>query len=288
MVLQVDVVEGGSGGGRVVCRKGDNVAVLKGMSQTSERSESEDGGGDFEEGGEEGEGGGGGGKRGDGEVREDRGGPKRKKMKVAGVGTEGEGQGDSSTKREHQRRHTQISRAKLNSKFNELLELVQPLYKVDPKHAPHRSEVLDYAIRAFNDLTERKIYLETELALSSNESLNAYVRSAVQSNASLTRILEGYLAMVCAKKQWRYAELWCPNTQRNALRLSGTSIHRTVVGEELRRVECFRDASADVEIRPPADLIGRVYHTLRTEWMNDLSDPEVFTRSAAVQASNMK
>ncbi|KAJ8903037.1 hypothetical protein NDN08_006352 [Rhodosorus marinus] len=205
-----------------------------------------------------------------------------------GGGGGGEANASATSKKEHQRRHTQNSRAKLNSKFDELLALIQPLYNVDRRHTPHRSEVLDYAIHAYNDLTERKIFLETEIALSSEKSLNTYLKSFVESNMDITSVLEFYVSMICAKKQWRYGEVWRPNGSSGLLTLTGSAIHRTVMGEELERVRRFLAESRSLEIRPPEDLIGRVFVTQRTEWMNDLEDAEVFVRAQSAKNASLK
>lgn len=106
--------------------------------------------------------------------------------------------------------HTRRCRAKVNSKFQELLAIL-PAPPADTG-IKHKAQILDYTIRVFRDIHARKTMLEAELALSSRIRLHSWVQSTVSRSMSFHDMLTSYLTLICTKCNWKYAEAWvCSN-----------------------------------------------------------------------------
>lgn len=174
--------------------------------------------------------------------------------------------------------HTRRCRAKVNSNFQRLLDqLPPPPPGVEVKH---KAQILAYAVDTFRQLRCRNMRLEMQLALSSPYQLQRWVRSVVSSATNLTDALKPFMALICLTKQWKYAELWqpvhCAETQ--LCYISG-ALPPTVQGEELYRLKKYRTNSRKYKFKPRSGVPGRVFLTMRPEWLPLLNDPVAFPRA---------
>lgn len=206
--------------------------------------------------------------------------------------------------------HTRRCRAKVNSKFQELLSVLPtPPPKTGIKH---KAQILDYAIRIYRDIHARKTLLEAELALSSRSQLNSWVENIVTRSVSLQDALAPYLSLICTKGGWKYSEAWVPSQEpmRSPQKLgkvegvSGESrvltpatlasgpmvrlrlglavipsLGNTDDPELQTKLERFRDRSRSYHCKARVDLPGRVMCTMRPEWLPSLEDQEAFQRA---------
>jgi len=256
--------------------------------------------------------------------------------------------------------HTRKCRAKVNTKFDELLTLLPP--HPDSFQVKHKAQILDYTIHMYKRIQARKNQLEAELALSTRANLAAWVDTVVASSRTLPEALRPYLHLIAVQKRFRYAELWLPQPtkaegmaaakkagsnsslslpsgdsivltrsmalvlpapvptagQTDALSvglgaptgsasssaeagssganaavasspsISSDALAAAAAAEEntTRAIEAFRDATASCVVPPRVGMPGRVYCSMRPEWLPMLSDPHAFIR--AEYAANSK
>lgn len=210
--------------------------------------------------------------------------------------------------------HTRRCRAKVNLKFQELMQILPP-----PSNGiKHKAQILEYTIQIFRDYHAKKMSLEAELALSSRAHLNAWVEGIVTRSLSLQELLLPYLSLICTKGGWKYSEAWVsaqesddaacdggggggsngttgisghsrlltpansaigPNSK---LRLGPTLIPPLGNTDDLdlqSKLERFRDRSRPYGCKARIDLPGRILCTMRPEWLPSLEDTEVFQRA---------
>lgn len=207
--------------------------------------------------------------------------------------------------------HTRRCRAKVNSKFQELLGILPtPPPKTGIKH---KAQILDYTIRVFRDIHARKTQLEADLALSSRGHLNAWVNNIVSRSVSLQDVLAPFLSLICTKGCWKYSEAWVTaqepqHTDLRATSIEGASMDRSAFANmnnfaigpnsKLRlglavipslgntddpdlhvKLERFRDRSRPYGCKARIDLPGRIMCTMRPEWLPSLEDNEAFQRA---------
>ncbi|CAN8061614.1 unnamed protein product [Agarophyton chilense] len=214
--------------------------------------------------------------------------------------------------------HTRKCRAKVNSKFQELLSILPP----PPSNTgiKHKAQILDYTIRVFRDIHARKTLLEAELALSSRVQLSAWVNSIVSRSLSIQDALAPYLSLICAKGTWKYSEAWVPKLEPTPSNTNSQQLH-AVTGEsqvltasnmllgpdtQLRlglavipslgntddpdlipKLERFRDRSRPYTCKARVDLPGRIMCTMRPEWLPSLEDHEAFQRSKLARDASL-
>ena len=185
--------------------------------------------------------------------------------------------------------HTRRCRAKVNNNFIRLLEALPPPPKgVEVKY---KSQILSYAIDRFRDIRCQNMHLEMKLALSSPYQMQRWVRSVVSSSNTLEEALKPFMALVCLTKKWKYAELWAPYTrttsnnnqthsgETTALRYITGALPPTVQGEELKRLRKYRSNSRKFTFPPRYGVPGRVFLTMRPEWLPLLNDQIAFPRA---------
>lgn len=178
--------------------------------------------------------------------------------------------------------HTRRCRAKVNNSFERLLHaLPSPPEGVEVKH---KAQILGYAIDRFRAVRCHNMRLEMQLALSSPYQMQRWVRSVVTSARSLTEALKPFMALVCLTKKWKYAELWAPhqrpgNPGSTTLKYITGALPPTVEGEELHRLRQYRSNSRKYVFRPRSGVPGRVFLTMRPEWLPLLNDCVAFPRA---------
>ncbi|KAI0561604.1 hypothetical protein FGB62_76g085 [Gracilaria domingensis] len=214
--------------------------------------------------------------------------------------------------------HTRKCRAKLNSKFQELLSILPP----PPSNTgiKHKAQILDYTIRVFRDIHARKTLLEAELALSTRPQLNAWVHSVVSRSLSLQDALAPYLSLICTRGAWKYSEAWVPHQEPAPTNTNGSQLH-AITGESrlltasnlllgpgtklrlglavipslgntddpdlLSKLERFRDRSRPYTCKARVDLPGRIMCTMRPEWLPSLEDHEAFQRAKLARDASL-
>lgn len=209
--------------------------------------------------------------------------------------------------------HTRRCRAKVNSKFKELMQILPP-----PSNGiKHKAQILEYTIQIFRDYHAKKMSLEAELALSSRAHLNAWVEGVVTRSLSLQELLLPYLSLICTKGGWKYSEAWVSAQDDDAAcnggggggsnGTTGISGHSRLLtpansaigpNSKLRlgptlipplgntddpdlqsKLERFRDRSRSYGCKARVDLPGRILCTMRPEWLPSLEDTDVFQRA---------
>lgn len=176
--------------------------------------------------------------------------------------------------------HTRRCRAKVNTNFDRLLEaLPDPPEGVEVKH---KAQILSYAIETFHVVRYRNATLEMQLAMSSPYHMNRWVNSVVQGARTLTDALKPFMALICMTRKWKYAELWTPEsvgTGGTSLKYVKGLLVPTIEGEELSRLKHYRMRSRKYTFRPRMGVPGRVFLTMRPEWLPCLKDKEAFPRA---------
>lgn len=213
--------------------------------------------------------------------------------------------------------HTRRCRAKVNSKFQELLSILPtPPPKTGIKH---KAQILDYTIRVFRDIHAKKTLLEAELALSSRAQLNSWIETVISRSQTLHDALAPYLSLICTKGRWKYSEAWVP-TQEVARRTIPDPMHGmtgdsnnnnpepVAVGPNTKlriglavipslgntddpdlqtKLERFRDKSRPYCVKSRVDLPGRIMCTMRPEWLPSLEDQEAFQRARLAKDASL-
>lgn len=177
--------------------------------------------------------------------------------------------------------HTRRCRAKLKSNFDRLLEVLPP--PPNGVEVKHKAQILQYAIEHFRYVRCKNTQLEMELALSSPSNMYKWVQSVVTAWPNMKDSLKAFMAMICLTKKWKYAELWAPSSHAGSsdvnLKYISGSLPPTVKGEELERLRSYRTKSRNYKFRPRCGVPGRVFLTMRPEWLPLLNDPISFPRA---------
>jgi len=218
---------------------------------------------------------------------------------AAGRSSEDEEEPASKKPRVSHKSHTRRCREKVNEKFQNLLsELPRPPSGTEVKH---KAQILDYTIKILRELCNKRISLETELALSSRKNLLQWVGRVVREANSFSDAVEPFLNMYCTKKGWKCSELWqaveqtCSTGPNAGSKLPATlRLVTTVTNAHLdmtmaldHDLQNFLESSKSWEFGPRMGVPGRVYSTMRPEWLSSLQDPEVFHRASLATASGL-
>mmetsp|Transcript_3239 Transcript_3239/g.9887 ORF Transcript_3239/g.9887 Transcript_3239/m.9887 type:complete len:392 (-) Transcript_3239:164-1339(-) len=193
----------------------------------------------------------------------------------------------SKPSKDSNKSHTRRCREKVNDKFKQLLEeLPSPQSGMEVQH---KAQILDYTIRTLKDLSNRKTSLETELAFSSKKNLLRWVDNVITNAKTFPDAVRPFLDMFCTKKGWKYAELWLPtkgnmNTNQPqsemVLRLKKWVLNRSLGNVDREKLDMFGTKSEAFEFNPRVGVPGRVFSTLRPEWLPKLDNDETFVRSS--------
>ncbi|KAI0565919.1 GAF-like protein [Gracilaria domingensis] len=186
--------------------------------------------------------------------------------------------------------HTRRCRAKVNNNFDRLLEVLpNPPPGVEVKH---KAQILQYAIDFYRHVSCKNRQLEMKLALRSPAEMYRWVQSVVSATPNLKDALKSFMAMICITKNWKYAELWAPQTRGGsssvALRYVTGALPPTVGGEELQRLRTYRGHSRKYKFPPRTGVPGRVFLTMRPEWLPLLNDPIAFPRAPHAVRNNVE
>lgn len=126
--------------------------------------------------------------------------------------------------------------------------------------------------------------LEMQLALSSPYQMRRWVQSVVTSASTLRDALKPFMALICLTRKWKYAELWEPcarpgDVDSVALKYLTGALPPTLERDELLRLKLYRANSRRYVFKPRSGVPGRVFLTMRPEWLPLLNDPVAFPRA---------
>lgn len=202
--------------------------------------------------------------------------------------------------------HTRRCRAKVNSKLAELLAVLPEAASAAGgvstgcmvvqttdgggrakdkagMEVKHKAQIIGLAIERFEMLRARNIELEMRLAMSSPHQMRRWVRGVADSAPNLKRALEPFMAMICLTRSWKYAELWEPvsagTLDDTMLRYRTSVVPARMCPEERARLLAYRQVSKQFRFVPRAGVPGRVYLTMRPEWLPALDDAIAFPRA---------
>jgi len=204
--------------------------------------------------------------------------------------------------------NTQRSRDRLNRRFDELLEIIRVASFADKRGSnaavsSHKSSVLECArdriqaltvenakltVRLLQTCAEfRKQWVQNELT----ESLKSQVDSANESISVLHEALAGLVGLTLVCFGLKYGELWKPSgTQEsstcNLFKYQINEFER-IAEQELIALRKFGDMSRDWSPKAGASIEGRTWASRKPEWIQTLSDVEMFARLNAAKEANL-
>ncbi len=157
--------------------------------------------------------------------------------------------------------HTRRCREKVNEKFARLLEALPAAPPgVEVKH---KAQILEYAIRVFRRLLERRAELRVDIALASPSALARWAAS---------RPLSDFAALYARKHRWPYVETW-----RDGVLIAA---HANAPHAHLRTLSAC--------VTSQAGIVGRVTASKRPEWLpHPHDDAVVFPRASAAASAGV-
>lgn len=189
--------------------------------------------------------------------------------------------------------HTKLCRDRLNGMFDRLRSTLPPAPAgVEVKH---KAQVLDYAISVLKGMVARTAELEVELAVSSNEATMAWISRLVERAPAFPVAATEVMRVFAARRRWALAELWLAHGSRDSVSLVfGESVDPTStpgsdedtppVGGLLE----FSDLSRAFSFAPGEGVQGRVWSSMRPEWLAGLGDPKTFARADLARRFGIK
>lgn len=187
--------------------------------------------------------------------------------------------------------HTKMCRDRLNNMFERLRHTLPPAPAgVEVKH---KAQVLDYAIDVLKGMVERTSQLEMELAVSSSKATMDWISKLVGRAESFPVAAKEVMRLFCKRRVWTHAELWMAGKRavgpeaelEEAVVLKYCSCVSNVEGGPLER---FSKESEGYVFRARQCVQGRVWASMRPEWVAGLSDPNVFRRSSLAMKYGVK
>lgn len=193
--------------------------------------------------------------------------------------------------------HTKLCRDRLNNMFEKLKHTLPPAPSgVEVKH---KAQVLDYTIAVLKNMIERTSQLEIELAVSSNKATMEWISKLVSRTDSFPQAAEEVMRLITKRSAWAMSELWVAVNDRGATS-SGTehdfedsvtlTLCRTVLNEvnSGSNVGLFSEESKATAFRAGEGVPGRVWLSMRPEWVTGLSVSESFKRADLARKYGVK
>lgn len=194
--------------------------------------------------------------------------------------------------------HTKMCRDRLNNMFERLRHTLPPAPSgVEVKH---KAQVLDYAIAVLKNIVERTSQLEIELAVSSNKATMDWISKLVNKVDTFADAAEQVMRLFSRRRAWKHAELWVAtkrpgksNTDpEHAIVLT---FNRSVPNDVMLSVaasepslQLFSKESESYTFRAKEGVQGRVWSSMRPEWVTGLSDLKNFRRAALARKYGLK
>lgn len=193
--------------------------------------------------------------------------------------------------------HTKLCRDRLNNMFEKLKHTLPPAPPgVEVKH---KAQVLDYAILVLKNMVERTSQLEVELAVSSNKATMDWISKLVKRVDNFPMAAEEVMRLFVKRRGWVHAELWTAVSQTGISKTDpGNDLEETVALSFCRAVcnemsegsswEMFSKEAENRTFRAGEGIPGRVWLSMRPEWVTGLSDSKNFDRANLARKFNVK
>ncbi len=202
--------------------------------------------------------------------------------------------GGSSSRPRGALSHTKLCRDRLNGMF-ERLRRTLPAAPVGVE-VKHKAQVLDYAITVLKAMVHRTSELEIELAVSSNRATMEWVNKLVAAaGATFTPVATEVMRVFAKRRGWRLGELWLTrrcNTDSTRIRLEfGAAVVNDGLGATTptgEAVAAFAELSQSYTFAPGEGVQGRVWTSMRPEWLAGLRESNNFVRNELAQQFGMK
>lgn len=191
--------------------------------------------------------------------------------------------------------HTKLCRDRLNNMFEQLRHTLPPAPAgVEVKH---KAQVLDYAIVVLKSMVERTSQLEIELAVSSNKATMDWISKLVNKVDTFPQAGEEVMNLFSKRRGWRHAELWTAEKKQMA---AGSDPEESTVlsfcvavGNDAMRhdglnLEQFSKESETYAFKAKEGVQGRVWSSMRPEWVTGLSDVKKFRRASLATKYGLK
>eukprot|EP00172_Hildenbrandia_rubra_P001262 Plantae.Rhodophyta-Hildenbrandia_rubra.ctg18043.p1 GENE.Plantae.Rhodophyta-Hildenbrandia_rubra.ctg18043~~Plantae.Rhodophyta-Hildenbrandia_rubra.ctg18043.p1 ORF type:complete len:406 (-),score=71.23 Plantae.Rhodophyta-Hildenbrandia_rubra.ctg18043:2614-3831(-) len=182
---------------------------------------------------------------------------KGKKSKGKGRNTMGGGGREGNSK---------SSREVLNQKYPELEKALPPNAQAALREngKVNKPRILEAAISSYAEMKKKLLTLDAEIMLSSDEKLQGAIEKRIRESKSFITILTELIGLICAKEDWKYAEVWRVG---NPSFVADTHIAPYIHSEELSKIEGFKEASSKC-VTSAAGLIDRLNKTCEAEWFS--------------------
>lgn len=191
--------------------------------------------------------------------------------------------------------HTKMCRDRLNNMFERLRHTLPPAPAgVEVKH---KAQVLDYAIGVLKGMVDRTSQLEIELAVSSNKATMDWISKLVTRVDSFPDAAEEVMRLFSRRRGWRHAELWVAGKRpipagadpEEATVLNFcTAVSNEAMGHAAASLDQFSKESESYAFRAKEGVPGRVWSSMRPEWVTGLTDSKNFKRSSLARKHGVK
>lgn len=190
--------------------------------------------------------------------------------------------------------HTKMCRDRLNNMFERLRHTLPPAPSgVEVKH---KAQVLDYAIHVIKSMVERTSQLEIELAVSSNEAMMDWISKLVARANTFPEAAEEVMNLFSTRRKWKYAELWTVNKppkhsvgqSEHPIFSFRRSVSNGTVASEGACLNKFSKESETFTCKAKEGVQGRVWSSMRPEWVTGLFDSNNFKRAELAKKYGLK
>lgn len=183
--------------------------------------------------------------------------------------------------------HTKMCRDRLNNMFEQLRHTLPPAPAgVEVKH---KAQVLDYAIAVLKSMVDRTSQLEVELAVSSNKATMDWISKLVNRVDSFPEAAKEVMKLFSKRRGWRHAELWTAGRKKSGSDADPeestvlsfcTSVARDSSMNDTVSLEQFSKESGPYVFNAMEGVQGRVWSSMRPEWVTGLTDEKKFRRAS--------
>lgn len=191
--------------------------------------------------------------------------------------------------------HTKMCRDRLNNMFERLRHTLPPAPAgVEVKH---KAQVLDYAIDVLKGMVGRTSQLEIELAVSSNKATMDWISKLVAKVDSLPEAAEEVMKLFSRRRGWMHAELWVAgkrpvpadaDLEEATVLTFCTAVSNEAMGRAAANLDRFSKESESYAFRAREGVPGRVWSSMRPEWVTGLMESKNFKRSSLARKYGVK
>lgn len=159
----------------------------------------------------------------------------------------------------------------------------------------HKAQVLDYAIMVLRSMVDRTSQLEIELAVSSNKATMDWISKLVSRVDSFPLAAEEVMRLFTKRRAWMHAELWVAGKRLvehqvdpdDAVVLSFCTSVRNETMPDVGLCNFSKESETHV-FRAKEGVPGRVWSSMRPEWVTGLSDLKNFRRASLARKYGLK